>query len=305
MWAHEAGDKPALRLMGREAEKGSSLPSHPAPTGGGKGFKLTRLRSEGEYFARLSMIKAAIQKFLNARGFAIIRYTAGYTPEHLETFARVREFTATSTERLAGLVSAVEYITQNKIPGAFVECGVWRGGSMMAAALTLLRCGDTSRDLYLFDTYEGMSAPTDADVMFDGQSAKTILDQTAKAEGFGNYWCVAGLEDVKRNLCSTGYPQEKLHFIKGKVEDTVPGQSPAQIALLRLDTDWYESTAHELKHLHPRLMEDGILIIDDYGHWLGARQAVDEYFAAQSYHPLLNRLDYTGRLAVKRRAPAA
>ena len=245
------------------------------------------------------MIKGAIQKFLNTRGFAIIRYTAGYAPEHLQTFQAVREFTATSTERLAGLVSAVEYITQNKIPGAFVECGVWRGGSMMAAALTLLQRGDTSRDLYLFDTYEGMSAPTDADVMFDGQKAKDILDAVEPAEGFGNYWCVAGLEDVKRNLLSTGYRKEKLHFVKGKVEDTVPGQAPAQIAMLRLDTDWYESTAHELKHLYPRLVEDGVLIIDDYGHWLGARKAVDEYFAAQPFCPLLNRLDYTGRLAIK------
>ncbi len=250
------------------------------------------------------MIKGAIQKFLNARGFAIIRYTAGYSPEHLRTFQAVREFTATSTERLAGLVSAVEYIVDNKLPGSFVECGVWRGGSMMAAALTLLQKGDTSRDLFLFDTFEGMSAPTENDVMFDGQKAKDILDSVAPAEGFGNYWCVAGLEDVKKNLYSTGYPKEKLHFIKGKVEDTVPGQAPAQIALLRLDTDWYESTAHELKHLYPRLNEDGVLIIDDYGHWLGARKAVDEYFAAQPFHPLLSRLDYTGRISIKRREPS-
>ncbi len=245
------------------------------------------------------MIKGAIQKFLNARGFAIIRYSAGYSPEQLNTFGTVREFTATSTERLAGLVSAVEYIAQNQIPGALVECGVWRGGSMMAAALTLMRCGDSSRDLYLFDTYEGMSQPTDADVMFDGQRAEDILKEKEPAEGFGNYWCVAGLEDVKRNLYSTGYPKEKLHFIKGKVEDTVPERAPSGIALLRLDTDWYESTAHELEHLFPRLITNGVLIIDDYGHWLGARKAVDEYFGKQVFRPMLHRLDYTGRLAIK------
>jgi O-methyltransferase len=245
------------------------------------------------------MIKGAIQKYLNDRGFAIIRYTAGYSNEELDTFAKVREFTATSTERLSGLVSGVQYIVQNKIPGDFVECGVWRGGSMMAAALTLMRCGDTSRDLYLFDTYEGMSAPTDADVMFDGQTAEDVLKEKPPAEGFGNYWCVAGIEDVKRNLYSTGYPKEKLHFIKGKVEDTLPGGAPANIAMLRLDTDWYESTAHELLHLYPRLAKNGVLIIDDYGHWLGSRKAVDEYFAKQPFRPLFNRLDYTGRLAIK------
>ena len=245
------------------------------------------------------MIKGAIQKYLNARGFAIIRYSAGYSAEELDTFAKVREFTATSTERLSGLITGVQYVIRNRIPGAFVECGVWRGGSMMAAALTLKRCGDTSRHLYLFDTYEGMSAPTDADVMFDGQRAEDVLKEKAPAEGFGNYWCVAGIEDVKRNLYSTGYPQDKLHFIKGKVEDTVPSQAPSEIALLRLDTDWYESTAHELQHLYPRLAKSGVLIIDDYGHWLGARKAVDEYFNKQPFHPLLSRLDYTGRLAIK------
>lgn len=245
------------------------------------------------------MIKGAIQKFLNSRGFAIIRYAAGYSAEELDIFQKVRGFTATSTERLSGLVSAVDYVAQNSIPGAIVECGVWRGGSMMAAALTLLRRGDTRRDLYLFDTFEGMSPPTDADVMFDGQRAEDILKEKPPAEGFGNYWCVAGLEDVKRNVQSTGYPQEKLHFVKGKVEDTIPAQAPAEIALLRLDTDWYESTAHELKHLYPRLARNGVLIIDDYGHWLGARKAVDEYFAQQTFRPLLNRLDYTGRLAIK------
>jgi O-methyltransferase len=245
------------------------------------------------------MIKGAIQKFLHARGFAIIRYSAGYSADELATFDKVREFTATSTERLSGLVTGVEYIVRNRIPGAFVECGVWRGGSMMAAALTLLRCGDTSRDLFLFDTYEGMSAPTDADVMFDGKSAEEVLKQRPPVEEAGNYWCVAGLEGVKRNLHSTGYPKEKLHFIKGKVEDTVPAQAPPDIALLRLDTDWYESTAHELQHLYPRLAKGGVLIIDDYGHWLGARKAVDEYFGGQPSAPLLSRMDYTGRLAIK------
>ena len=245
------------------------------------------------------MIKGAIQKFLNARGFAVIRYTAGYSPEQLKIFQAIREFTATSLERQVGLVSAVDYISDNKIPGAFVECGVWRGGSTMAVALALLQRGDTSRDLYLFDTYEGMSAPTADDVMFDGQTAKALLDLEKPTEDHANYWCFAGLEDVKRNLYSTGYPKEKLHFIKGKVEDTLPGQAPDQIALLRLDTDWYESTAHELKHLFPRLSQNGVLIIDDYGHWLGARKAVDEYFAQQPLRPLLQRLDYTGRLVIK------
>ena len=107
----------------------------------------------------------------------------------------------------------------------------------------------------------------------------------------------ATLDEVAAPTCAaTGYPAERLHFVEGKVEDTIPEQAPERIALLRLDTDWYESTRHELEHLYPRLSPGGVLIIDDYGHWEGARQAVDEYFKGEVY---LHRIDYTGRLAIK------
>jgi hypothetical protein len=96
-----------------------------------------------------------------------------------------------------------------------------------------------------------------------------------------------------------GYPKEKLHYVQGKVEDTIPGAAPGQIALLRLDTDWYESTHHELIHLYPRLSAGGVLIVDDYGHWQGSRRAVDEWIAQTGARILLNRIDYTGRVAVK------
>src|ERR1043166_2479536 len=245
------------------------------------------------------MIKAAIQKFLNSRGFEIIRFSVGFSPQELAILNKVKPFTASNAERVTGLINSVKYLVANKIEGDFVECGVWRGGSMMAAMYTLLDLGDTSREFFLFDTFEGMSDPTEKDVMFDGQNAKDVLSQFEKKEGPGNYWCVAGTEDVWRNVLATGYPKDKIHLVKGKVEDTLPKAAPQKIAMLRLDTDWYESTAHELKHLYPRLVENGVLIIDDYGHWLGARQAVDEFFGAQQFRPLLNRLDYTGRLVIK------
>ena len=87
-------------------------------------------------------------------------------------------------------------------------------------------------------------------------------------------------------------------LIEGKVEETIPGQAPGAISLLRLDTDWYESTAHELKYMYPALSAGGVLIIDDYGHWRGSREATDEYFSSHS-RVLLNRLDYSGRIAIK------
>ena len=203
----------------------------------------------------------------------------------------------TSVERQLALIQAVRYLVRRGIPGSFVECGVWRGGSSMATALTLAQEGDTSRDLYLFDTFEGMTPPTDRDKSSEGVLAKTYLDRQRKGSG---YWCYADLDDVRTNMTSTNYPTDRLHFVKGPVEETIPSQSPAgPIALLRLDTDWYESTKHEMTHLFPRLLEGGILIIDDYGHWQGARKAIDEYLAGEDRPYFLNRIDYTGRLLFK------
>jgi O-methyltransferase len=243
-------------------------------------------------------VQSLIRRFFKAFGYEILRMGQDYTADEVEVFERVRLFTGTSTERIAGLMSAVNYIIRNQIEGDFIECGVWRGGSMMAAMLTLLRLGDTSRHFYLYDTYTGMTPPTSDDVSFDGQKASALLATTEKKEG-ATIWCIAGLEDVQRNVWSTGYPKDKIHFIKGRVEDTLPEQAPQRIALLRLDTDWYESTRHELIHLYPRLCPRGIMILDDYGHWQGARRAVDEYFTGQTFAPLLNKLDLTGRLVVK------
>lgn len=209
---------------------------------------------------------------------------------------RVAPFTMTSPERRASLLGAVDHVVRQRIPGDIVECGVWRGGSMMAVALALLERGDTSRHLYLYDTFEGMSAPTEHDRAPNGEAAAAQLARTAREHPL---WAVAGLDDVRANLASTGYPADHIHYVQGMVEQTIPATLPQQIALLRLDTDWYESTAHELQHLYPRLARRGVLIIDDYGHWSGARRAVDEYFAAADEPVFLHRVDYTARLVVK------
>ena len=232
-------------------------------------------------------------------GFDVVRYATNFSPHELATMQKVKGMTATGPGRMVGLMDAVKYVVANGIEGAFIECGVWRGGSSMVAAYTLLELGDTSRDLFLFDTFEGMSPPTAKDVMFDGTKAEDLLKVSERREDLDNYWCIGSLENVRRNMLSTGYPEAKIHLIKGKVEDTVPQHAPNKIALLRLDTDWYESTKHEMEHLYPRLAPHGVLIIDDYGHWVGAKQAVDEYFGKLKLKPFLSRLDYTGRLAIK------
>jgi O-methyltransferase len=216
----------------------------------------------------------------------------------IDIIDRVRPYTMTPPERVASLCNAIDYITRRRIPGDVVECGVWRGGSMMAAALAFLHLKDTTRSIFLFDTYEGMTSPTAIDkrVALD-LSASAML---ACAPRDDHLWGISPLDEVKDNLASTGYPAEKLVFIKGPVEDTIPDEAPKQICILRLDTDWYESSHHELVCLYPRLQLGGVLIVDDYGWWEGQRKAINEYFHECNLAPLLIRTDASGgRIAIK------
>jgi hypothetical protein len=224
---------------------------------------------------------------------------ADLAPADRDLVLRVEPFTMTTLDRRASLVGAIDHVVRHAIAGDIVECGVWRGGSMMLAALALMARGDTSRHLWLYDTFQGMSEPGAQDRSVSGETAAAALARTPRGEGV---WCEASLADVRGNLASTGYPQERIHFVEGKVEDTIPATLPGRVALLRLDTDWYESTRHELRHLYPLLSRHGILVIDDYGYWQGARQAVDEYFAARPGLIYLHRVDNTARLLVKQDA---
>ncbi len=217
---------------------------------------------------------------------------ADFTPEQRALCAEVQLFTQTSPERIVTLADAVEYIVRRDIPGDFVECGVWMGGSAMVVAKSLLRLGVRDRRIWLYDTFGAMPQPAEADRElnrdFAGRLPPPLIDDAAH----GEY-----LSRVRTNVESTGYPPELVSYVCGLVEETIPGTAPAEIALLRLDTDWHSSTVHELEHLYPLLAPRGVLIIDDYGHFQGARKAVDEYFAQSPI--LLTRVDYTGRMGVK------
>jgi len=210
-----------------------------------------------------------------------------------EIYDKIKTFTMAGPVRSFALYQSVLCLMRNGIKGDFIECGVWKGGSGMLIALTLLEAGITDRKIYLYDTFEGMTQPGEK----DGEIEKAEWEKY-KVNDQSSNWCLSPLEEVQANMARTGYPKENIIFIKGKVEQTIPGTLPGKLALLRLDTDWYESTKHELIHLYPLLEKGGILIIDDYGAWPGARKAVDEYFAANG--PVyLNRLDFTGRLVIK------
>jgi hypothetical protein len=243
-------------------------------------------------------VRNAMLKSLARAGIGVRRvYGADVSAEIVEVCERVRPYTMTSQRSIVGLCEAVEYVVRAQVPGAFVECGVWRGGSVMAIALTLMRLSAADRELYLFDTFAGMTEPDERDVSIalPGQRARERWARSL-SEGH-NAWAYAPLEDVRANVLSTGYPPELVRLVAGAVEETVPGAAPRDIALLRLDTDWYASTKHELEHLYPRLGSRGILLVDDYGSWAGARRAFDEYEPAREL--ALIRLDDSCRIAVK------
>ncbi|HKJ36340.1 MAG TPA: TylF/MycF/NovP-related O-methyltransferase [Solirubrobacterales bacterium] len=214
---------------------------------------------------------------------------------------RVAPYTMTGPSRVVALIEAVRYCARRGIPGDFAECGVWRGGSVLAMILAQQDLGADPRRIHLFDTFEGMTEPTEHDTspyhppaaeQWQAEEGRPWRDLLFDGETHGE-------RAVRSTLTETGYPESMLAFVAGPVEETLPSAAPESLALLRLDTDWYESTLHELRHLYPRLVSGGVLIIDDYGHWEGCRRAVDEYFAAEAEAPLLQRIDYTARLAIK------
>jgi O-methyltransferase len=228
-----------------------------------------------------------------------IKYPRDFDEQVIETIKAVAPYTMMNKARAYGLVDAVRFVAKTGIPGAFVECGVWKGGAMMAVAGTLLQLGQRDRDLYLYDTYEGMANPGPEDVNWRGESAVHIWKNLALRGSKGSNWNYVGLEDVKKVMSKTGYDPNRLHFVKGLVENTIPEHAPESIALLKLHTDFYASTRHILEHLFPRLAPGGLLIVDDYHWWGGTRKAVDDYIQENNLSLFLSRVCVGARIAQK------
>lgn len=202
-----------------------------------------------------------------------------------ELATRIRPFTKSGPPRIRAMIHALDHIHRAQVPGDVVECGVWRGGNIILAR-TLV----PDRVCWLYDTFTGMTQPS----IFDGLRALNLWPR--KAGG----WAAVSVEDVKAGFRDWGISDEdNLRFIIGPVEQTLQRAEnlPDKIALLRLDTDWHASTKVELEVLYPRLQSGGIMIIDDYGHWPGARKAVDDYFGGWKYE--MNKIDYTAIWMVK------
>jgi hypothetical protein len=239
---------------------------------------------------RIQKVRQPAKKAKKPKAFP--RY---YDDEARAVIRAVRPWTMTSNEKLFALVVAVRYVVDHGIPGDVVECGVWRGGSMQAIARVLAAHGATDRELHLFDTFEGMPPPTEEDIQRGGPTAEELLRTKPRTAWV---WAIADLDDVRAGMEQVDYPAERVHYHPGLVEETIPGAAPEQIALLRLDTDWYSSTKHELEHLYDRVPSGGVVIIDDYDYWEGSRKAVDEFIAATGARLLLAPMG-SGRIAIK------
>jgi predicted O-methyltransferase YrrM len=226
--------------------------------------------------------------------------------EFIPIWRECQPFTMTSLDRGLALYRATRYIVEQRVPGTIVECGVWKGGSVMIAMRTLQLLDAAPRRFILFDTFAGMTEPGPLDEDYRGRHARELLIGDPASRDTELVRAAAPLAEVQNNLARIGYPADKYRFIQGDVARTIPQANLPAIALLRLDTDFYASTYIELMYLYPRLVRQGVLIIDDYGHWKGARRAVDDYFAEagdapkpRPPRPFLNRIDYTGRLAIR------
>jgi len=225
------------------------------------------------------------------------KYPQDFSPFTRSLWDKVRPHTMTSQARVANLERAVRYVVANNIAGDFVECGVGAGGSMMAVAWTLTDLGIGDRRILLYDTYEGMVKPGAEDVSVLGKPA--LRKWARKTKDGECTWHNFPLEDVQANLALTKYPSSNLLFHKGPVQDTLPENDSTSIAVLRLDTNMYESTVVECAQLMPKLCVGGVLIVDDYFRWLGQQKAVDEYLRNSGESMLLTRIDDHAAIGVK------
>ena len=249
------------------------------------------------------MIKIIINEIFGTLGYKIIakttfNYKLDLTDQETKILNYVFEnrLTMGSKDNLAATIIAVRYVCKNKIRGDFVECGVWRGGHGIAAALTF-KLYNSKNKVICFDTFLGMTKPTDDD--FTNQDKlKAIREFDSNSRSDHNEWCFASFEEVQANFFHAGVSKDNFQLIKGDVAETLTSFKVDAISFLRLDTDWYESTKMELKYLWPFLSLNGVLVVDDYGHWQGSKKAVDEFF--QSTPTILfHAIDYTSRSGIK------
>ena len=188
----------------------------------------------------------------------------------LRLFRKVSGHTLVSRAKLNALCSLAAAIDREGVAGAIVECGVFKGG---AAALLAHETGGR-REIFLFDSFEGLPPPGAAD------------GNIARAQ-FHEGWCASTVDDVRAIFGRLGVLNDRVHLVKGWFHETFPVTKVPPIALLHIDADWYESVRLALDAFFDRVVPGGFIVFDDYGRWEGCTRAVDEFMALRQLPPLV------------------
>jgi len=247
--------------------------------------------------SRLKKIARNIGYEVSVRRTDKVKYLSCVDEYFRRLHDKYRETTIVSVEGLHQTYNAVRYISENNIPGSIVECGVFKGGCMAMMAEASTKFSKVPRDFYLFESFAGMTEPGPEDFRpKDPTTRDHVLDTFKRQQRDDhNEWVYSPLSEVKATLGRTAIPEDRFACVVGPVEDTLPYDGIGEIALLRLDTNWYSSTRHELQHLYDLVVEDGVIIVDDYKNWAGSRRAVEEFLEERKLSPL--RFFTHGRLA--------
>ncbi len=257
----------------------------------------------------MNKISETIKNFLNKFNFKIEHANSWYkrnehriaeiSNDELKILKEITNLSMSTPANHWAIIQSLKHIKKNDIKGDIVECGVWRGGNLILFK-KIIDALNLEKKIFAFDTFQGMPEPSKEDLDLKDIDAEKIY-QNYKNKDLK--WCFSDIDEVKNNISKFFKDYNKsFNFIRGKVEDTLMQEDnlPQTISLLRLDTDFYESTKKELEILYPRLNKGGVLIIDDYGHWKGSKKAVDEYFKSERDFLWFHRIDYASRLLIKR-----
>lgn len=256
----------------------------------------------------MKQLKKIIHKFFGLFNLKITKKNYGLnnfpiveaTKDEIELLNTSSKYSMTSLPRRWALINAIKHVKNQNIEGDFVECGVWKGGNLIIYN-NLNEKHQLKKNIFGYDTFSGMSEPTIHDNNFLNINAKKEWenDNNNNTNVNNSFNCYSSLEEVKNNIRDNSSSLDNIILIMGKVEDTltIKNNLPEKISILRLDTDWYESTKIELELLYPKLVKGGVLIIDDYGQWKGSRKAVDEYF--QDNHVVKHFIDFSCRMIFK------
>ena len=258
--------------------------------------------------SKLFKFTESLKKILNIFNYKVEHVNSWYlrqenliseiSDEEKDIVKKIQPYTMCKVANHWAIIQSLKHIKKNNINGDLVECGVFKGGNLILYKKIIEQIG-IEKKIFAYDTFEGMTEPGEHD-----QDLKDVkaLDTFKKYKSAKVPWCHSSIDEVKKNISKFDINIDKdFIFIKGKVEETLKETKnlPEKISLLRLDTDFYDSTKIELDVLFPRLQPGGVLIIDDYGHWKGSKKAVDEYFELKKNFYWFHRIDYASRLLIK------